>query len=187
MGKTTDNRGCLEKKRSIALIGLKHSGKSSVAQSLSQSSGRPLIDTDLLICSESGYKSARQAFKMLGESGFKKLEYKVCRKLAVRAAHELLIIATGGGIADNKKAMETLKQVAEFIYLREPADVLYNRFIQNGCPAFLPEKGSREAWANIYDRRDRIYSRRADLTVECDNRAISDIADELKQWLDSKT
>ncbi len=166
--------------KSIVLFGLKHSGKSSVASCLSRRMGLRCVDTDRLICEEFGFKSAREAFKARGKTGFKDLEYRACVVAAELARRERLIVATGGGIADNSPAMEQLSSFAATIYLRESADVLYERFMRKGRPAFLSEEKPAEEWARIYARRDRLYASRASLIIECSNRSIEEIADEIE-------
>ncbi len=163
---------------SIALLGLKHSGKSSVAVRLAERLDLPCVDTDRLLSIESGCAGARDAYKTLGREGFRKMEYRVCGRLARRAARELVVIATGGGIADNEKALDVLSPSVCFVYLRESESVLYERFMGGGRPAFLPEDNTREAWARIYMRRDKCYLRRAFAVIDCRGRSIRQITEE---------
>ncbi len=171
---------------SIALLGLKHSGKSSVAALLARRLAIPCVDTDSLICSGSGCSSARKAYLEQGEAGFKELEFKACEAIARRAAEERMVIATGGGIADNEKALDRLGSCAVFIYLHESEDTLYERFMEGGRPAFLPAVNTREAWSRIYRRRERIYRRRAALTLECRGRGPADVTQEALDLIMSK-
>ncbi len=169
--------------RSVALLGLKHSGKSSVAELLSHRLDIPHVDTDRLICAKSGCVSAREAYRELGKDGFRELEYSVCSDLARRAGAEKMVIATGGGIADNEKALETLSAAADFIYLFESEEILYKRFMEGGRPAFLPEEGAKEAWSRIYSRRDRICRRRASLVIDCRSRSLTEVAESAYEFV----
>ncbi len=172
-----------EPERSIVLLGLKHSGKSSVAASLSRRTGMPWEDTDRLICVASGCKSAREVYKTFGKGGFKEFEYQVCFSLSKRLEKERIIVATGGGIADNENALECLGTRADYIYLCESRDVLYNRLMKRGRPAFLPESKTEEAWAWIYKRRHGYYQSLAEFSIDCRDRSVEEIAMEVEKLL----
>ncbi len=179
------DKGFTAPSRSIALTGLKHSGKSSVAELLSLRLGMPWEDTDRLICNESGLCSAREVYRSLGEAGFKKMEFRACAALARRAERERIVIATGGGIAENDEALESLSAAADFIYLYETAEVLYQRFMRGGRPAFLPAEGAEEAWRCIYIRRDNTYRQWASLVIDCRGRSPEEVAREACDFISS--
>ena len=164
-------------RKSPALLGLKHSGKSSVAERLSNRLSLPCLDTDRLVSHEAGCDSARETFKAVGRARFRDLEERVCSKLARRAENERIVLATGGGLADNEEALAILSQEFYLIYLLDSEQVLYDRFMKGGRPAFLPQKNTREAWSQIYRRRDRCCRRWADRIVDCRRRTVAEITE----------
>ncbi len=90
--------------RTIFLLGLSGSGKSTVAQILAQRLGRPLLDVDTLIEEECGERISA-IFARHGEAYFRTCE---SRALAQAAQTEGAIIATGGGIVlrpENRQIM----------------------------------------------------------------------------------
>ncbi len=90
--------------RTIFLLGLSGSGKSTVAQLLAQRLGRPLLDVDALVEEECGERISA-IFARQGEEYFRACE---SRALARAAQTEGAIIATGGGIVlrpENRQLM----------------------------------------------------------------------------------
>ena len=80
--------------RSIALIGMPGSGKSSIGRALAEMTGRKFIDLDEVITEEAGMPIP-DFFAKFGEKAFRALESKV---LASAAQESSAVIATGGGI-----------------------------------------------------------------------------------------
>ncbi len=65
--------------KSIVLIGLKGSGKTTIARALAEKLARPFLDTDKMIeddyCSQTGKRcDCRAIYQAIGEQAFRKLE-----------------------------------------------------------------------------------------------------------------
>lgn len=124
---------------SIILIGVQHVGKSTVGAMLSQKLHIPLIDIDALILAQSPqYNSIRTLYHAIGKNEFHALEYKVLEYQACNMISAPCIVSTGGGIAENTRALEILRSPQYLkIQLTASPDIVWNRIIKQGIPAYL--------------------------------------------------
>ena len=102
---------------SIILIGLKHSGKSTMGKLLAQKLDTTFYDTDDVIQEISGL-SPRQLFAKKGPAAFMTVEEEACRKVISKIGDKPVVIATGGGICDNAPALNELQSVGSFLFLK---------------------------------------------------------------------
>ena len=157
----------------VALLGVKHSGKTSVGRSLSLRTGIPFVDLDDEIVKHSDYSSAREIYTSIGRAGFHALEHRVLRSLS--PSENGLILATGGGIADNPDALGLLTPRYFRIYLAEHVDVLYDRIIRGGLPPFLSPERPKLDFLQLFARRDRIYRTASDIVIDCNGLTINEV------------
>lgn len=156
-------------RKSILIVGLKHCGKSSIGRELAKQLSIDFYDMDDVL--ESIYKkengnslSAREIYK-IGRGVFWEYETKAVRYLLIKAKEKTILVAGGGGICDNSIAIELLANMFNLIYIEEEVDVLYNRIIKNGIPAFLPKKNTYEAFRKIYTTRSEKNNNIANIKI----------------------
>ena len=159
----------------IALTGVKHSGKSAVAGAIAGLSGRRSVDTDDLICEANNVDSPRALYQRDGVDGFRKAELQIVEQLRETDEPDL-VVATGGGLADNGIALARLAESFSLVYLAEDAAVLYDRIMAGGRPPFLPEAGTYLAFLRLFTRRDRTYRRWASLIYPIHGESVSQVA-----------
>ncbi|MFP4510471.1 MAG: shikimate kinase [Spirochaetota bacterium] len=164
-----------------ALLGVKHSGKSTVAGQLSKSTGVPWVDLDTEILKKSRYDSVRSLYRACGPEAFRVLEARTIRDLAIPAAG--LILSTGGGIADNPEALDSVSKRFFCIHLAEREHVLYDRIIRDGIPPFLSEEQPKRDFEVLFHRRDRIYRQTADMIIDCNQQTITLIVEKIRNEL----
>ncbi len=110
--------------KSIVLVGMMGSGKSSIGRILAKELKIPFVDTDQLI--EKTYKKKiSNIFKIHGEAFFRRLEYKTCS--AVLKAHDAKVISIGGGAFINPKIRNLIKSKAISIWFNVSLNNLYLR------------------------------------------------------------
>lgn len=165
----------------IALLGVKHSGKSTVARQLSKSLDVPCVDLDSEILDRCGYESIRSLYLARGPEVFRDLELHSIRGLQIPSSG--IILSTGGGIADNPEALTTVSKRFFCIHLAERADVLYDRIVRSGIPPFLSEQHPKHDFDVLFRRRDGVYRQTADLTIDCHGQSVMLIVEKIRSEL----
>lgn len=158
----------------IYLLGIKHSGKSSVgayaAKVLGDASTNNFIDTDDLVIShmDGRFQSIREFYRTEGAEAFKELEvvslrsYLDSRDTSVPG---LLIIATGGGACDNPPLVDLMRATGILLYLEVPEKTLFDRIMKNGIPPFLSADQPETSFHDLYVHRDGRYRQISDYMV----------------------
>ncbi len=108
-------------KENIVLIGMPGSGKSTVGRLLSESLGRPLLDTDEAIAARIGGR-VDDYIRTQGEAAFRELEAAVIRDDI--APHSGVIVATGGGAILRDDNVRRLSRDGRLIFLDRPLSAL---------------------------------------------------------------
>ena len=169
---------------SIILMGIKHCGKSTQGRIISKKLSVPFFDTDDVIFEMTG-KTPRQIYTELGNEGFQEAEEKACSFLLEKinsSAEKNAVIATGGGICGNKKALDVLKKIGTFVFLKTPEKIASFRVLreisvaQDGTllnvPAFIAKKNPRSVadakkiFHDFFIERECIYEQLADVVID---------------------
>lgn len=169
---------------SIILMGIKHCGKSTQGRIISKKLSVPFFDTDDVVFEMTG-KTPRQIYTELGNEGFQEAEEKACSFLLEKinsSAEKNAVIATGGGICGNKKALDVLKKIGTFVFLRTPERIASFRVLreisvaQDGTllnvPAFIAKKNPRSVadakkiFHDFFIERECIYEQLADVVID---------------------
>ena len=143
--------------KSVILIGMPGSGKSTVGVILAKLLGSGFVDTDLVI----QQRERRRLSEILGD-GVGTLLQKEEEALLVQEGGET-VIATGGSAVLSERGMAHLRQLGRVVYLDYPLQVLAERlgdFAERGIAA---EPGT--TLEEIYALRAPLYRKYADLTV----------------------
>ena len=128
--------------KSIILLGIKHSGKSTQGLLLSKELNCPWIDLDDKITELTG-KTPREIYTQQGAAGFMQAEENACLKVVEEFKNQKIVISTGGGICDNAPALEILSQFGTFIFLKTTEEVSISRIINKA------EQLSNGTWKNL--------------------------------------
>lgn len=169
---------------SIVLMGIKHCGKSTQGRIISKKLSVPFFDTDDVVFEMTG-KTPRQIYTELGNEGFQEAEEKACSFLLEKinsSAEKNAVIATGGGICGNKKALDVLKKIGTFVFLKTPERIASFRVLreisvaQDGTllnvPAFIAKKNPRsiadakKIFHDFFIERECIYEQLADVVID---------------------
>jgi len=106
--------------RNIVLIGMPGCGKTTIGRSISEKTGKELVDMDEEIVKKAG-KSIPEIFEEVGEPGFRDIETEVAAELGKQRG---LIIATGGGAILREENIYALKQNSLMIHIKRPLEKL---------------------------------------------------------------
>jgi shikimate kinase len=155
----------------LFLGGIKHSGKTTLGGLLAENAGVPFYDSDELTVAAARRRgldasTARELYRLSGPEGFKRHEAEALSQLLAPGPRRRMVVALGGGAADNADALEVIDRNGYLIYLHVEADVLYERIMRRGTPAFLTSERPYEEFRKLFERRDTAYKKRARVVVE---------------------
>jgi shikimate kinase len=120
--------------RSIVLIGMPGSGKSSVGRRLAARLGLDFIDSDAEIEAAAGGMSIADIFAKHGEGEFRSLEARVIARLLDRGP---IVLATGGGAFMNPATRADIGDSGISVWLKADFSVLLKRIRRkNDRPLF---------------------------------------------------
>jgi shikimate kinase len=151
-------------KRSVALVGMMGSGKSTAGALLAERLGWTFYDTDLLLEGAFG-KPVPRIVESPGEEAFRAAERLLVRSLM---SLERAVLATGGG---TWLAPESRRRIAGFCwtaYLAVPAGVLWRRLSAHGLAQrpLLAGPEPRRQLERMLGEREPVYAL-ADWRLEC--------------------
>ncbi|MCA9230749.1 MAG: shikimate kinase [Planctomycetales bacterium] len=163
----------------IALIGYRGTGKTTVARLLASRLGFDWVDADVEVERKAG-KSIAAIFAESGESAFRDLEASIVARLC---GQEQLVIALGGGAVlreENRKCLASCRQV---VWLKASPEVIAERLEHDPTTAArrpnLTNHGGRNEIEQLLDQRTPIYRACATLEVDTEDRDPADIADDI--------
>ncbi len=160
-------------RNNVILTGMPGSGKSTVGVVLAKGLGYRFLDSDLVIQEQTG-KLLYQLIEELGEAGFLVLENEV--NASILASHT--VIATGGSAIYGKEAMAHFKEIGKVVYLKLPYGELAERLGDLHERGVVLKPGF--TLKDLYDERAPLYERYADITLDCGNKSIRQVMEEIK-------
>ena len=144
----------LRRKENLVLIGMPGSGKSAVGRILTETTGKPLADTDLLIVEKAG-KPIPEIFRDDGEPAFRDLESGIIRELSLQGGQ---VISTGGGAVLRPENVTLLRQNGRLFWLDRNPDSLVPTDDR-------PLADTSEKMKRLYQEREPIYRASADVII----------------------
>ncbi len=159
-------------KDNIVLIGMPGAGKSTVGVVLAKRLGYHFVDSDLVIQQQYG-KLLHELISEHGVEGFWKIENDV------NAAFELsqAVIATGGSAIYGTEAMEHLREIATIVYLKLTFTEIEHRLGDLNARGVTLREG--QSLQELYEERVPFYEKYAHVTIECDDKLLRDIVQEI--------
>ncbi len=161
-------------KTNLTLIGMPGAGKSTIGIILAKNLTMGFIDTDVLI-QINQQKSLQQIVDETDYLNLRDIEEQEICKLNI-SRH---IIATGGSAAYSDKAMRHLQTMSGIIFLKVSFDEIKRR-IKNFETRGIA-KAENQSFEELYDERQELYNRYADIVIDCRLRDQEDIAVEIAQ------
>ena len=164
--------------RSIYLIGMMGSGKTSTGRPLAERLGYGFVDADAVIEQAAGC-TIPEIFERDGEAGFRELESQVMSAICQRHS---LVVATGGGVVTQRKNWGLLHS-GIVIWLDVMRDQLLARLRADATERPLLKSPDPEAALDdLLAQRKPLYAE-ADLTVVIDQEDPATVADGILQLL----
>ena len=164
--------------RSLYLIGMMGSGKTSTGRPLAERLGYGFVDADAVIEQAAGC-SIPEIFERDGEAGFRQIETQVLNAISQRHS---LVVATGGGVVTQSQNWGLLHS-GIVIWLDVERGQLLKRLQADETPRPLLQRTDQEgAIEALLNERRPLYAE-ADLTVVIDEETPDVVADGILQLL----
>lgn len=151
--------------RSLALVGLSGSGKSTVGRMLATALGWPLRDTDAAIVAQQGRPIAA-IFADQGEAWFRDLEAEA---LAEALRDGPAVVATGGGMVLRPANCDLLRQQAYVVWLDASTQTLVARLLAHDEQRPLLAGDMTARLDSLRAKRWPLYQAVADLQIVTDD------------------
>ena len=167
----------------IFLIGYMASGKTVVAEKLSQLLGFRFVDTDKWIEARC-CKSIPEIFSDYDEAFFRKKE-KECLEFLID--HQDIVIATGGGMSCSDNAIELMIELGETVYLKtEVSTLIFRLWNEKSGRPMIPDIETKEDLhrfiSNHLSQREEYYKKCKHI-VCVDGKSVEEISKEIKHIL----
>ena len=160
----------------MAIVGYMGSGKTTVGRALARALRRKFVDLDRAIARRAGC-GIPEIFAENGEDHFRDLEHQTL--LGALEGHPGSVVACGGGVVVRPDNRALLREAAT-VFLREDAQILYNRTRGAGRPL---RAASPEDFERRYAERLPLYREVADLEIEVGGRPPAAVAEEVIRCL----
>jgi shikimate kinase len=164
------------KLKTIFLVGLRGTGKTTAARLLAEQLGWEWADADALLEGRHG-RTIRQIFAEEGEAGFRDKEALLLQELCGRHSH---VIATGGGVVVRPANRDRLRSAGLVVWLTADAQTLWRRLQRDATTAErrpdLTVGGLAEVEELVQARRP-LYEAVAHLTVDTVGRTPPEVVE----------
>ena len=163
-----EHREIEEKNRSIALIGFRATGKSTVGQILAQELGRTFADMDERLVAVLG-QDIQDWVRSHGWESFREAESDLLETLA---SVKEMVVSTGGGVIIRPSNREILRNRFLVVWLRASPETVHSRLTRDPkSEAFRPALTPlplKEEIEHLLSERSPWYAETADLILETD-------------------
>lgn len=161
-------------KKSIILIGMPGSGKTTIGKQVAKQLNCSFYDMDEMIVKTTG-KSIDMLFSM-GEEVFRDAESDVCKKLADIPP---CVIACGGGVVMRRHNIDLLKNFGSIFFIDRPIEMIEKDIDISFRP--LLQEGKDKVHL-LYEKRYPLYQNAADYII-FNNSAAQKAAEEIIKLL----
>ena len=179
------------RKETIALLGLRCSGKTTVGRLLAAELGLPFLDLDeelLRSGRHAGWHvaSVGELLERAGQAVFRELEASALRRVLEGAPR--LVLATGGGVVERSDNRIWLQRVARCVFLSVPLETLAARMRADPTPRppLLGQDAPAELDA-LAQRRDAQYRALAEVVIDCGSAPPAEIVQRIRGALAARS
>ena len=142
----------------LILIGMPSAGKSTLGVLAAKALGMDFLDTDILLQTLQGNR-LQALIDEHGLSRFLEMEAQAVLSLSTNRT----VIATGGSVVYDEKAMAHLKSLGRVVYLAVPIEVLEHRLSDLPTRGVARQEG--QTLQALYKERTPLYERYADVVL----------------------
>jgi len=168
------------KKRSIILVGMMGSGKSSIGRRLAAALDLHFVDADAEIEQAAGM-TIEDMFAVHGEPYFREGEERVIRRILQGGQQ---VLSTGGGAVVSQQTRAAIAGSGISIWLDAPVDLLLQRVLRRDNRPLLKTDNPRVVLERLLFERQPYYAE-SDLKVESRDAPHEAVVDEILALLSS--
>jgi shikimate kinase len=168
-----------EDQANIVLIGMPGSGKSTVGVILAKLTSRDFVDGDVLI-QISQDRSLQDIVDTEGHMALRRIEEEVL--VALHCINH--VIAPGGSAAYSHAAMTHLKSNGVVIFLDVDLPTLESRIHDFDTRGLA--KRPDQTFTDLFEERFALYTKYADITIQCADLTQEEVCDRIIMELDRK-
>ena len=162
--------------KNIVLIGMRGSGKSTVAKILAEKLKKEYLELDKLVAEKAGLTIPEMVEKY-GWTFFRDKESETANKVSFENNK---IISTGGGVILRQENIDVLKKNGVFIFLNASIKTLIKRIGNySKLPSLTNKKTPEEELGLVLKQRKQLYRKTADEVIETDNLTSRQVAEEI--------
>lgn len=147
--------------KTVVLVGMMGSGKTSVGKVLSTVLGVPFADTDIEISNDAN-STISEIFERDGEVMFRQAETRIIKRLL---DGNPCVVSTGGGAFLKNENRKIISRFGVSVFLKVDREILWERVRRKDTRPLLKTASPRDTLFKILDTRQDIYNL-ADFTVE---------------------
>ena len=164
--------------KSIALLGLRGAGKSTLGVRLAEFLKLPFVELDREVEKEAG-AALGEVFAMYGQDAFRRFERRALER--VLSQHERAVIATGGGLVTDPSTYQLLLERCVCIWLRaSPEEHMARVIAQGDMRPFKGRSAALDEIKRLLEDRNRLYAR-ANATIDTSGKTLKQSLSELRQ------
>ncbi|MBI2597268.1 3-phosphoshikimate 1-carboxyvinyltransferase [Candidatus Daviesbacteria bacterium] len=166
--------------KNIVLIGMRGSGKTTVAKMLSRKLDKPYLDLDEMLAKQMKM-SISQIVDKFGWDFFRDQESEIVKQVSKRQG---VIISTGGGVVIRSENIKALRKGGILIYLKAPLETLIKRVAGKigenpKMPALTDKKDPKAEIAYVLSQREKLYQQAAHKILLTDNLRPDEVANKI--------
>jgi XRE family aerobic/anaerobic benzoate catabolism transcriptional regulator len=166
----------------VALLGLRGAGKSTIGAALAKRLNVPFFELDALVEEAAGLPLP-EIFAVHGESHYRRLESRALEDFLAKGRPAVL--ATGGGIVNSRETFDLLRRGAVTVWLRAKPEDHMDRVVRQGDRRPIAKSGRAAAMAQlrqILAAREPLYAE-ADVAVDTSGVAARDVVAKVEDAL----
>lgn len=169
--------------RSIALLGLRGAGKTSVGRRLARRLKLPFVELDTVVATRAGL-ALGEVFSLYGEEYYRQAERAALAEVLGDGRPK--VVAVGGGLVTATETFALLQRHATTVWLRARPVDYWNRVVKQGDQRPMTDHPqAREALRDLVARRDPLY-RQADLTIDTSGLTVAETVHRVAEALDAR-
>ena len=159
--------------RSIALVGVRGAGKSTIGKRVATRLRIPFVELDAQIEREAGM-SLGELFALHGEGYYRRLEREAAEKLLASAPQ--VVLATGGSLVTHPETWGMLRRQCHTVWLKARANDHWNRVVAQGdLRPMVNNPSAKDELKSLLRAREPLYSQ-AELVMDTSKHSVGEIA-----------